>query len=358
MLRQKSVNASNLDIIEKALFIVVIDNEPADDDLTFAHHLLTQTSHSRWFDKSLQWIVTTNGSVGVNIEHTPADGQSWQPFFSYIDQRLQQQQFHNAPEPLISSKLLEWQIDTLLLQDIETTRKTIEPLEQIQLEIFSWPEFSRSALKSCNTSLDAFCQLAFQVASWRTWKKLQSTYEAVSMRHFRFGRTEYIRACSAEAETFARSFAETNNPLLLLSAYRSAEAEHIRRTRACQQGQGFERHLFALEGIWNHFFKNQRMSRPALFDSPEKNKLTCNRLSTSTSSNPSVRTFAFGSVKDDGLGVAYETNSQHLKLAISYFPATKADAKAFIRNLHDTLRDLGQLIGVSSDEQNAENNTV
>ena len=357
-LRQNKINKRNLKVIEQALFIFIMEDPPAISDTAFATRLLTQTSNNRWFDKSLQWIVSSDGFIGANIEHTPADGQSWLAFFNYIDQQLQQPPAASPIQQTILPEALEWEISPSLKQKIESCRQTVKKLEQTRLSIRCFPEYNRTALKHAETSPDAFCQLAFQIAAWRTWGKLQSTYEAISMRHFRFGRTECVRACSHEAMTLARAFKENKSTSALMDVYRKAEAEHIRRIRACQQGQGFERHLFALEGIWNHFFKHQGMPRPALFDSSEKYKLTSNKISTSTSGSPSAKTFAFGPVKDDGLGIAYETNDQHLKLALSYYPPTEADAKCFLRHLHDTFRDLGNLLGIYSNEKRTGHHSV
>ena len=42
-------------------------------------------SCNRWFDKTIQFVVNPDGAVGVNYEHSPADGF---PFIAIIDHAM------------------------------------------------------------------------------------------------------------------------------------------------------------------------------------------------------------------------------------------------------------------------------
>ena len=53
-------------------------------------------------------------------------------------------------------------------------------------------------------SPDAFIQIALQVAFYRIYSRVTSTYESASLRRFRDGRVDNIRAASSNALNFSR----------------------------------------------------------------------------------------------------------------------------------------------------------
>ena len=92
-------NKTSLRAIERAAFVVVLDDEnvfydpedPSKLDRWFefffkiftqkmcrAQNLLHGKGHDRWFDKSFNLIISKNGRIGVNMEH------SWGLFFVFV----------------------------------------------------------------------------------------------------------------------------------------------------------------------------------------------------------------------------------------------------------------------------------
>lgn len=69
--------------IQSALFFVCLDHLPIAKDLVSQARKFMETyignvfhgndAHNRWFDKSLSIIVTNDGRLGVNGEHSPCD---------------------------------------------------------------------------------------------------------------------------------------------------------------------------------------------------------------------------------------------------------------------------------------------
>jgi carnitine O-acetyltransferase len=68
-------NKSNLDTIQSALFAVCLDDYSTLKNIDLAHHQIfhNHDATNRWFDKSIQLIVSNNGRAGINGEHTPSD---------------------------------------------------------------------------------------------------------------------------------------------------------------------------------------------------------------------------------------------------------------------------------------------
>lgn len=68
-------NQISLQWIESALITICLDDIciPNDYDLTFQHMAHGCDGLNRWYDKAISIIVTTNGKVGYNGEHSPCD---------------------------------------------------------------------------------------------------------------------------------------------------------------------------------------------------------------------------------------------------------------------------------------------
>ena len=72
------------------------------------------------------------------------------------------------------------------------------------MNVFKFTEFGKEFIKKQNMSPDAFIQIALQCAYYRIYSRLASTYESASLRRFREGRVDNIRAASSHALTFCR----------------------------------------------------------------------------------------------------------------------------------------------------------
>ncbi|CAH8632814.1 unnamed protein product [Dicrocoelium dendriticum] len=101
LLRQNSVNSAILADLEHSLFILCLDDtahlptsQPTSGPITLdpretasaanlLHGNLTN-SGNRWFDKTLQFIISRDGSMGVNFEHTPSDAGAFVPITSDV----------------------------------------------------------------------------------------------------------------------------------------------------------------------------------------------------------------------------------------------------------------------------------
>ncbi len=82
-----SENTVYLDTIESALFTVYLDDiEPDEDETAIARNMMHGDGKNRWFDKSFQLIICSNGVYGVNAEHSGLDGSIIGKMFQYITQ--------------------------------------------------------------------------------------------------------------------------------------------------------------------------------------------------------------------------------------------------------------------------------
>lgn len=106
-------------------------------------------------------------------------------------------------------KKLQWSLKPDILNEIQLARNTIDKLiESLDLHILRFDNYGKEFVKSQNMSPDAFIQLALQLTYYKEYKKLVSTYESASIRRFRFGRVDNIRACSSEALDWVRAMVD------------------------------------------------------------------------------------------------------------------------------------------------------
>ncbi|GFN93579.1 carnitine o-palmitoyltransferase 1, liver isoform [Plakobranchus ocellatus] len=76
----KGRNKASLDAIEKAAFVLVLDEDAHDYDPNdpkrldeYGKAMLHGKCYDRWFDKSFTFVVCSNGRIGFNAEHSWAD---------------------------------------------------------------------------------------------------------------------------------------------------------------------------------------------------------------------------------------------------------------------------------------------
>ena len=72
-IRLMKSNSASLDLIESAMFVIVLDEEKPSSDSECCWSLMAGNPSNRWADKSLQVIVFDNGRGGVNSDHSPMD---------------------------------------------------------------------------------------------------------------------------------------------------------------------------------------------------------------------------------------------------------------------------------------------
>ena len=82
-------------------------------------------------------------------------------------------------------------------------------LNDVDLHIMIHDSFGKGFVKQCNTSPDAFIQMALQLAYYRDIGKHHLTYESSMTRLFREGRTETVRSCSIESAEWVKTMCDT-----------------------------------------------------------------------------------------------------------------------------------------------------
>lgn len=335
-LSKSAMNEKNLQAIADALVVISIDETETGNVL----ESLFSGSANRYYDKTIEIIVSENGEVGFNFEHTGIDGTTALAVVNQISAGLQRDRSGTgeaAGQPNVS--LLEWTINDLIKTVLRRLEKQFEKAkEEYDLNLLEFNEFGAGEIKRLGISPDAFFHMALQIAQYRTFGAIRSTYEPVAVRFFNEGRTECARAASNEksALVMALESGDESNAALYELMKQASDA-HSRRLKECQQGRGVERHMYGLLQM----AKMHGMSElPELFKDTGYTTLRHDFLSTSGLSIPQVKSWIFGPVVADGYGIGYSIVDDHISINISSKIGNGEHAETLVRHVASALNEL------------------
>lgn len=323
------INKKSLAVIEEAAFCVILDeesyefNEEKYDGLNgFAQSLLYGKGYDRWFDKSFSIIVSKNGRIGLNVEHSWADA----PVNSFMWEHLLADEiklgydsaghcngevrFHDLVDPI----RLKWDLKSKAEEAImESLKLSQEILNDVDLKIHVFNDFGKHFItKKCCVSPDAFIQMALQLAYFRDIGKHHLTYEASMTRLFREGRTETVRACSIESAEWIKFMLKedaTNNERMDL--FKKSCEHHVKQYRDAMTGKGIDRHIFCLYVVSKYLeidtpFLKEILSEPWRLSTSQIPHSQTGRLEEKKVGRKLASAGGgFGPVADDGYGVCY-----------------------------------------------------
>ncbi|PGH01626.1 hypothetical protein AJ79_07874 [Helicocarpus griseus UAMH5409] len=422
-----SNNAECLNIVDTALFVLCLDSTEPSNTAELCANMLCGTNEvekgvqigtctNRWYDK-LQIIVCKNGSAGINFEHTGVDGHTVLRFASdvYTDTILRFARTINGQAPSLwattspppskrspesfsanvstTPHKLEWDMGPELSIALRFAESHLaDLLHQHEFQVLDFNGYGKNFITSMGFSPDAFVQMAFQAAYYGLYGRVENTYEPAMTKIFLHGRTEAVRTVSLECVNFVRTFWGDRPATEKVDALRKATEKHTAMTRICSQGQGQDRHLYALYCLWQRSFddgpgiissgppstngysspvengstvdspphrgsissdeglssygssRNMRFPlshTPALFNDGGWDKINNTVLSTSNCGNPSLRHFGFGPTSGDGFGIGYIIKDDSISICAS---SKHRQTTRFIHTLEAYLYEIRKLL--------------
>ncbi|XP_078041780.1 carnitine O-palmitoyltransferase whd isoform X1 [Augochlora pura] len=363
----KGTNKISLDLIEKAAFIVVLDDipyiyDPSNPDKLdqYGRILLHGKGYDRWFDKSFTLCIGSNGRTGFNAEHSWADAAVMSHLWEYVmskdtDTKQYGEDGRNKGEPEFSPPSpirLQWDLTSQCIDTIEESVQVAQKLlSDVELRIYVHDAYGKGFMKINSMSPDAYIQMALQLAYFRDSDKFNLTYEASMTRLFREGRTETVRPCTIESTEWVKAMhdkgATVEHKYKLLLA---AAKQHQKGYQDAMSGKGIDRHLFCLYVV----------SKYLEVDSPFLKEVLSEPWKLSTSQTPHGQTSlinlkkhpncisaggGFGPVADDGYGVSYIIAGEnliffHISCKLS---SSQTNAARFAKQIENALADMKNL---------------
>lgn len=340
-------NLKNFEEVKDALFVMCIDDSNKDQKET-VYDLLLSNGDNRCFDKSLQFIINRNKEIGASIEHTGFDGSIIFGLLEIINNELE-----NGPNiiDISSQHILSEKIEFILTDETKklldgAKKEQIKRLQEYYLNLQYFNDFGSAKIKELKISPDAYFHIAVQVAQYKTFGKIRSTYEPVSVRNFRQGRTECARSSSLEKLEFAKAFNENKlEKEAIYELLEKASNAHVSRIKECQAGHGVERHLFGLAQMQSKFAQELNMQElPDIFKDKGYIELKTDFISTSGVGGKAIRYCAFGPQVEEGVGMFYTMNKDNIVINLSSKVSEKEKADEFVNNLILAFREIRKFI--------------
>uniref|UniRef100_A0AC35U8E9 Carnitine O-palmitoyltransferase n=1 Tax=Rhabditophanes sp. KR3021 TaxID=114890 RepID=A0AC35U8E9_9BILA len=364
------VNRVSLRAIERAAFVVILDEEIVDydpDDTSrldrWAHVLLHGNANDRWFDKSFNFVIFKNARFGINTEHSWGDAAVTAHFVEYCLLKDICHQGYDEEgnckgiqEVNVSPQHLHFDFTTSCLQEMQVSLNVGRTLiEDVEMALLVWTDFGKGLIKKLKISPDAFLQLTLQLTYRKNQNKFALTYEASMTRLYREGRTETVRSCSNESCDFINAMLDPKVSVeerVRLMKIAAARHQDLYRDAMC--GKGVDRHLFALYVVKRYLEEESpffdKIFPPTYLLSTSQTPLNqCEEDAVGlTETQKSYLVSAgggFGPVADKGYGVSYIIAGED---QISFHISSKKSAdntssKGFREDLIISLREMKAL---------------
>ncbi|GFY42836.1 carnitine O-palmitoyltransferase 1, liver isoform [Trichonephila inaurata madagascariensis] len=363
----KGLNKASLKAIEDAAFFLVLYDEDLNFDPNdpsklnkYSQAVLHGKGHSLWLDKSFNIVVSKNGRLGCNCEHSWCDSPIMSHFWEFCTGmeilQLKYTEDGNTVGELEGTPpmpiRLKWDLHPEC-QDLVRSSMLIasDIIAEVDLQVYYHSNYGKNFIKKCKVSPDAYVQMVLQLAYYRDAGRFNLTYEAAMMRLFREGRTETVRPVTLESCEFVLS---VDNPDI------SAKKKLALLQRACQKhqesyinamcGKGVDRHIFCLYVLSKHLdvkspFLKEVLGEPWRLSTSQTPHNHAGILDTKKFPEYVCLGGGFGPVANDGYGVSYDIASEDVMFfhISSKRISPETDTSRFIGLLEKSLQDVKQI---------------
>ncbi|XP_049870509.1 choline O-acetyltransferase [Pectinophora gossypiella] len=358
-------NRNNLELISRALCILCLDEGGGDiagdadtSAMLRAMHGAGTKWHSanRWFDKTVQLIISSDGTVGMCYEHSAAEGVA---VVRLAERALARAEVAGRPAPppalLPAPQAMRWNLTPEVTRTIDQAGRDLDrAIADLDFKVYTYRGYGREFMKSCRTSPDVYIQLALQYAYFKMYGYLVSTYESASLRRFRNGRVDNIRSAHSAARAWAATMCtaepspmndnDDNQKKVSFNLYGDQKKLELFEEAARKQTAIMEANILG-RGIDNHLLGLREAARetlgelPPLFTDATYKQMIEYKLSTSQVATTTDGTsMGYGAVVPDGYGCSYNPKKESVIFCISSFVSSSVtNTEAFRQSLEEAL---------------------
>uniref|UniRef100_A0A3Q1FG00 Choline O-acetyltransferase n=1 Tax=Acanthochromis polyacanthus TaxID=80966 RepID=A0A3Q1FG00_9TELE len=355
VLMRESTNRDSLDMIERCLCLVCLDDSsgPELSDTTRAMLMLhgggvAKNGGNRWYDKPMQFVIGADGCCGVVCEHSPFEGivlvQCTEYLLKYMIGSPSKLVRAASVSELPAPRRLRWkctpEVHKLLTSSADKLRRLVRNLD---MNVHKFYDYGKEFIKKQKMSPDAYIQVALQLAFYRCHGRLVSTYESASIRRFQEGRVDNIRSATPEALAFVKAMTDgklSTGDTEKMEMLRGAINAQTKYTILAITGMAIDNHLLGLREIAHEM----KIDKPEIFK--DEAYLISNQFILSTSQVPTtVEMFCcYGPVVPNGYGACYNPQSDHIIFSVSSFRESPQTCSAeFVKCLVQGLLDMRDL---------------
>ncbi|KAF2450924.1 ketoacyl-synt-domain-containing protein [Karstenula rhodostoma CBS 690.94] len=249
-------NAATIAAIESSAFIVALDEaapQTASERGRQFHFGGERDAANRWHDKSLQFVVCSNGVSGMIGEHSMLDALT---ITELLDAQVTAIHTHtplsaSAGESPLTPASLPLDTSPALHTRISSVRKEFSAITaDAGHEYLLFSGYGSSLLRAQKLSPKSVFQMVVQLASLSTFGFLPPCWETVNQAHYHLGRVDIIQVVVPAVAAFVHAAQDDSIPLsqrraLLLDATRA----HVGLVNKATRNLGWERNLTALRAL-------------------------------------------------------------------------------------------------------------
>lgn len=325
-LLSRGENAAIWQTIEKALFVLSIDDAHILDDEDALNDAAFSDGSAFWAYKPLNYRCNiSDDRYYLHSESTWADAATLADILRLAQQYPYDGQIrrkNTLPENL-NLRPLDWQIDKHETKDEDSgTHKLIKDAladyrhhaENHTTTICDLYLNDQEQALYKHNDRDAIMQLALQYAQYKTRKTIQSSRENIDMRHYQNGRKSYMQSVTATSIAAAHAIYRLEDGDDILPLIDQYSKEHRLRKNACRNGHDIYGHFLGLRSI----AREQKQDIP-FFHDPGYLTLTENHLSSITLGCHGILSYiAFTAGNADSIAVNYAFNRNNINLVITH----------------------------------------
>uniref|UniRef100_A0A8D0BKZ1 Choline O-acetyltransferase n=1 Tax=Salvator merianae TaxID=96440 RepID=A0A8D0BKZ1_SALMN len=358
-----STNRDSLDMIERSICLVCLDN-PCGEELNDTNKALqllhgngyNKNGANRWYDKSMQFVVGRDGVCGTVCEHSPFDGivlvQCIEHLLKHMKEGAKKLIRADSVSELPAPRRLRWKCSPEMQMHLASSAEKLRSLvTNLDFIVYKFGNYGKEFIKKQKMSPDAFIQVALQLAFYRLYGKLVPTYESASIRRFKEGRVDNIRSATPEALAFVKGMIDKKLSLKdseKMQLFKDAITAQTNYTILAITGMAIDNHLLGLREMAREHFKEL----PDIFT--DETYLTSNRFILSTSQVPTTMEMfcCYGPVVPNGYGACYNPQPEHILLCISSFKDCKETSSSrFAKAVEESLADMKELCSACNSDK-------
>uniref|UniRef100_H3CTB4 Choline O-acetyltransferase n=1 Tax=Tetraodon nigroviridis TaxID=99883 RepID=H3CTB4_TETNG len=361
VLMRESTNRDSLDMIERCLCLVCLDDASGADLSETRRAMLmlhgggpAKNGGNRWYDKPMQFVIGADGCCGVVCEHSPFEGivlvQCTEYLLKYMIGSPSKLVRAASVSELPAPRRLRWKCTPEVHKLIASSADRVQRLvDNLDINVYKFHNYGKEFIKKQKMSPDAYIQVALQLAYYRNrcHGRPVSTYESASIRRFQEGRVDNIRSATPEALAFVKAMTDgnlTTKDTEKMEMLRAAIAAQTKYTILAITGMAIDNHLLGLREIAQEL----KMEKPEMFR--DEAYLISNQFILSTSQVPtSVDMFCcYGPVLPNGYGACYNPQSDYIIFSVSSFHSSPQTCSTkFVKSLAQGLLDMQGLCNIN-----------
>jgi hypothetical protein len=209
-------NAKYFQVIDTAMFVLCLDDGSPTSPKETTRHGYIGDGYNRWFDKVLQFYVTTNGRSGSISEHGAIDGTTQARLLEWIVKAMdeytpQSHQLHDTSGSRIELEDISLETPLDIKKHMNVLRRRFQEYTSPKTRTYvreNLTEYGTDFLIKSKVSIKGVVDITFQLALRLFFGENIPAWEPTSAAHFHTGRSDAVQKATPAVVDFCEAVAE------------------------------------------------------------------------------------------------------------------------------------------------------